>query len=96
MAVETAADRAIFLEDFGVTATWNTNSVKGIFDNVYAAEDVGGNVAFAVTQPRFLCKTADISAMAEGDTITIESVNYYVRIIMPDGTGMTDLALEKQ
>ena len=96
MAIETAADRAILLDDFGVSATWSSTSVKGIFDNVYAAEDVGGGVAFAMTQPRFLCRTADINGMAEGDVITIESVGYYVRIIMPDGTGLTELAMEKQ
>lgn len=96
MAVEIANDRAILLADFGVTVTWGLNTFTAIFDNMYTAEDLGGSVAIAMTQPKLLCRTADINGMAEGDSITVESVNYYVRVIMPDGTGMSELMLEKQ
>lgn len=96
MAVEIADDRAILLADFGIDVTWDAATFKAIFDNMYMAEDMGGSVAFAMTQPKLLCRTADISAMSEGATVTVESVNYSVRVIMPDGTGMTELMLEKQ
>jgi len=96
MAVELAGDREILLADFGVTITWSGSEITGIFDNMYTAEDVGGSIAFAMTQPKLLCRTADINGMAEGDVVVVEAVNYYVRIIMPDGTGMTELMLEKQ
>lgn len=95
MAVELAGDREILLADFGVTVSWTGTDFTAIFDNVYAAEDLGGSVSFAMTQPRLLCRTADVSGISEGTTVTVEAVNYYVRIIMPDGTGMTELALEK-
>jgi len=96
MAVESLDDRLFMLQDFGVAATWAGNSVTGLFDTAYSAEDVGGAVAFAMSQPRFLCRSGDITGMAEGEIITLEGATYYVRVIMPDGTGMTELALELQ
>lgn len=97
MAVETADDRSFLLADFGLDIAWSGGAnFTAVFDNMYTAEDVGGHVAFAMTQPKLLCRTADINGMAEGDTLTIEGAGYYVRIIMPDGTGMTELMLEKQ
>ncbi len=102
MAVESAADRAIFVsaDDFGVTASYtptggSASNVKGIFDNEYFETDAGGEVAFALQQPMFHCRTADVSSAAEGDAITINAVAYTVRNVRPDGTGMTMLILEE-
>ena len=77
MAVELADDRAIFLADFGVTATYTPSfgaekSITVIFDNEYLDVDVGGS-----------------------DVITISNVDYTIRVVMPDGTGMTEIMLEK-
>ena len=101
MAVESAADRAIFfdVDDFGTAATYTpdggaASTVNGIFDNDFIEVDAGGGVGVALQQPRFQCKTADISSAAEGDAIVISSVNYTVRIVQDDGTGMTTLVLE--
>jgi len=98
MAVESADDRAIFvgIDDFGVAATFNAATVNGIFDNEFVEVDAGGGVGFALQQPRFVCRTADVSAAAEGDTITINATGYTIRIVQDDGTGMTTLVLEKQ
>lgn len=98
MAVESAADRAIFLSanDFGVTATIGGSSVTGIFDNDFVEVDAGGGVPFAVQQARFLARTADVSAVAEGTTATISGTSYKVAVRQDDGTGMTTLVLEKQ
>ena len=54
MAVETAADRAIFIgvDDFGVAATYNGGTINGIFDNDFVEVDAGGGVGFALQQPR--------------------------------------------
>jgi len=95
MAVETADDRAIFVgvDDFGVAATYNATTINGIFDNDFVEVDA---VGFALQQPRFVCRTADVSTAAEGDTITINAVAYTMRIVQDDGTGMTTLVLEKQ
>lgn len=104
MAVESASDRAYMLNisDFGTTATYTlvaggVSSIVGIFDNEFFEADPQANVTYASAQPRFLVQTADLPSGADyGDSITINSVNYKVRIIQPDGTGMTTLVLEKQ
>jgi len=49
----------------------------------------------AIQQPRFLCRTSDVSSATEGDAITILGVAYTIRIVQDDGTGMTTLVLEK-
>lgn len=101
MPVETAADRAIFvdIDDFGTAASYTVQggtavTINGIFDNEFIEVDAGGNVGVAVQQPRFLCRTSDVSSATEGDAITINSVNYLIRIVQDDGTGMTTLILE--
>ena len=101
MAVESTADRAIFfdVDDFGTAATYTpdggaASTVNGIFDNDFIEVDAGGGVGVALQQPRFQCRTADVSSAAEGDAIVISSVNYTVRIVQDDGTGMTTLVLE--
>lgn len=98
MAVETDIERAIFVEvdDFAVAATYNGGTVNGIFDKEYLELDSGGSVAFAVNQPRFVCRTSDVSSAAEGDPIVISGTNYIVRVVQEDGTGMTTLVLEEQ
>lgn len=72
------------------------SSVNGIFDNDFVEVDAGGGVGFALQQPRFVCRTADVSTTVEGDSISINSVNYTIRIVQDDGTGVTTLVLEKQ
>ncbi len=98
MAVETADDRAIFIgvDDFGVAATYSGGTINGIFDNDFIEVEAGGGVGFALQQPRFLCRTADVINAAEGDAITISGISYIMRIVQDDGTGMTTLVLEKQ
>lgn len=101
MPVETADDREIMLADFGDTVLYTPVggtqvSIVGIFDNAYEAVDAGGNVPVALTQPHVLCRTADVSAAQEGDEMVINSVTYVVRVIMGDGTGFTDIMLERQ
>lgn len=102
MAVESATDRAVFvdIDDFGTAATYTPSgglaaTVNGIFDNEFIEVDAGGGVGVALNQPRFHCRTADVSSAAEGDTITIGGVAYTVRIVQDDGTGMTVLILER-
>lgn len=101
MAVELAADRAIFLADFGVTASYtpaggSASDITVIFDNEYLDVDIGGAVAFATQQPKVLCRDGQISGIAEGDQMVISGSTYIVRVVMPDGTGMTEIMLEAQ
>lgn len=102
MAVETADELAIFfaVDDFGVAATYTPSggspvTVNGIFDNEFFEADAGGNVAVAIQQPRFQCRTSDVASAAEGDAITINSISYIIRVVQPDGTGVTMLVLEE-
>ena len=62
MAVETDVERAIMLADFGESVTYtpsggSASTITGIFDKEYQAVDPGGEVAFAVEQPRLAVKT---------------------------------------
>lgn len=101
MAVETADDRAIMLAiaDFGVSASFTpvggtASDVIVIFDNAYEAVDIGGSVSFAATQPRVTCRTTDVPGVTEGATLAIDGTTYTIRVIMPDGTGITEMMLE--
>lgn len=102
MAVETDADRALFfsVDDFGVAATYTPDggspvTVNGIFDHEFYAADAGGTVTVAIEQPRFMCRTSDVSAAAEGDALTVNSTNYTIKVVEADGTGITMLVLEE-
>ena len=105
MAVETLDDRKVLLADFGVACTGSPTgggsvSFTAIYDAQHALEEAGGFVAFSLDQPRLTCVTSEVSTLAEGNTVTVpvDSVNtdYTIRVVMPDGTGITELALEKQ
>lgn len=102
MAVETATELAIFFDadDFGVAASYTRQgqsavTINGIFDNEFFEVEAGGEVAVAMEQPRFACRTSDVSSATEGDTININSVNYTIRVVQSDGTGVTVLVLEE-
>jgi hypothetical protein len=101
MAVETPDDRSYLLADFGVSVTYtpvggSASTLTGIIDNAYEQVDPGGSVSFAMTRPRLTCRTADLPNISEGATMVIDSVNYVVRVHMPDGTGFSELMLEAQ
>jgi hypothetical protein len=105
MTVETLSDRRFLIRDFGVEVSYQqvsgeSSTFKGIFDNEHSLEDVGGSVAFSIVQPRLTCVTADVQDVVEGDTITLPidgtDTEYVVRVAMPDGTGISELQLEKQ
>lgn len=98
MAAESAADRASFfdVDDFGVAGNYNSGTtVNGIFDNEYFLQAEGG-VGIESSNPAFLCRTADVSSAAHGDTLVVSSVSYAVVGVHPDGTGVTTLILEAQ
>jgi len=102
MAVESADDRAVFIDvdDFGSAGTFtpsggSASTVNGIFDNDFIEVDAGGGIGVALQQPRFHCRTADVSSAADRDAIVVGEVQYTIRILQDDGTGMTMLVLEK-
>ena len=44
--------------------------------------------------PQFVCRTSDVSSATEGDALVTGSVNYTIRDVIDDGTGMTTLMME--
>ena len=83
-------------DDFAVTATWNLTSVKGIFNNEYF-DEIGPGPGVESSNPVFICATADVTGIAEGDDITINGTTYkVVGPPQPDGTGVMTLQLQEQ
>ncbi len=96
MAVESAADRAVFLnsDDFGVSATWNSTTFDVLFLNSYELLTLFGIAVEAYNVSAYV-DDSKISGLARGDTFTVNSIGYKVRDVQPDGTGMTILVLSK-
>jgi hypothetical protein len=101
MAVETNTERAVFVAtgDFAQTATYtpfggSSSSISGIFDAPDGLVDLGGRVGITSDNPVFNCRTSDVASAAEGDALVTGGVNYTIRDVIDDGTGMTTLMLE--
>jgi len=103
MAIEGATERAVFFDtdDFAAASSYTStggsaSTVNGIFYNEFFEVDPLSGVGVVSAQPRFICATADLpSGAASGDAITVDSTAYTVRVIQPEGTGVTTLVLEK-
>lgn len=98
--IETADDRAGFVADFGISASWTvgavTSAVAGLFHN--------GSVRLGLDDgPDVLNRRASLSLPAasvpasagEGDVVVIDGVNYQVKSIERDGTGWCVVRLEE-
>ena len=106
MGVESAADRAVFVnpDDFGVTAYITQGggaevAVNGVFDNAHLMVDAG-EAGVSSTAPVITCRTADLALLGlgnarTGDTLRIAAISYTLTDVQPDGTGMTTLIMEK-
>ncbi len=103
MAIEGATERAVFfdIDDFATASSYtptggSASTLDGIFDSKFFEVDPISGVGVVSAQPRFICTTADLpSGAAAGDAITVDGTAYTVRVIQPDGTGITTLVLEK-
>ncbi len=83
------------VDEFAVNVTYAGGTIKGIFDNETIPVDAGGAVQVHQEQPRLACRTSDISSIAEGATMVINGVTYTAQAWVHDGTGMTEVQLEK-
>lgn len=79
-----------------VRATSTGSPFSGIFDNATVPVDAGGNVVVHQEQPRLTCRTTDLSWLSEGSVMTIAGVEYKAQAWIEDGTGVTEVQLEKQ
>lgn len=102
MGVESEKDILDFFEvdDFADVATYTPVGgrpicVNGIFDAPQASRNATDMMDITIPAPQFVCRTADVPNAADGDAIVIRSVNYQVRVVLTDGTGVSTLVLEK-
>lgn len=100
MSVETAADRAALLADFGVAATYTPAGgdpvpVTVIFDAAYLRAGSANDdmVGVSESMPEAIGRSTDFDGVAQDDTLTLVGIDYIIREIEPDGTGMTILRL---
>ena len=89
-------DLDIFLDDdeFAVDVIFNSVTIQGIFDNEFI-EAVEGEMGIETTVPQCQFKTSDVSTAVHGDTMIINSIDYNIIGIQPDGTGMTLILLSE-
>lgn len=102
MSLESYDDLGAFfiLEDFAISVNFLQNdvvigSVLGIFDNPQISRGINQDFDITIPQPRFTCRTTDLPSVQEGDKLSINSVQYYIRVQINDGEGVSTLSLEK-
>jgi voltage-gated potassium channel Kch len=102
MAFESYDDLGDFfgLEDFAIEAKFiksgkSVKILKGIFDNPQVARGMSDNLEITIPMPKFMCRTEDIPEAADGDKLKINGVEYYIRVEVNDGEGVSTLYLEK-
>lgn len=102
MPVESVADLSSMIDtdEFGAAATYTlsgggVSTVNVIFDNEFIETDLQTGVEIASQNPHVMCITADLPTdAANGDTLVLGLIEYTVRVLQPDGTGISTLMLE--
>ena len=83
-------------DELALSVTYDSTTIKGIFDNETVPVDMGGFVSVHQEQPRLTCRASDVPSIAEDQTMVISAITYKVRAWIHDGTGVTVVQLEKQ
>lgn len=83
------------VDEFATVVTYDGGSINGVFDNETIPVDAGGFAQIHQEQPRLTVRTADVPSIAEGEAMVISGVTYAVRAWIHDGTGVTEVQLEK-
>lgn len=97
MPLESAADRAEYLSEFGVEAVVKVNgrfktAITVIFDREYTTtSETEGRMPFALAQDTDIYS----EEIVQNDTLTVNDTTYYIINIRPDGTGWSELILSK-
>ncbi len=81
-----------FFQDLSVDATYNSATIKVLFDNVYIETE-----GVESREPQCICMSSDVSGAAHGDEIIISGTTYKIRGIHPDipSLDVTTLILSK-
>lgn len=77
--------------EFAVTAIYLGNSVQVIFDKAYIENYSIAGINTFITVP-----AASVAGIANGQSINVDGADYIVRNVLPDGTGILQVELEKQ
>lgn len=88
------------LDDFAREARFlqtgkSVKIIRGIFDNPQVSRGISDHLDITIPSPKFMCRTADIPDVADGDKLKIGAVEYYIRGEINDGEGVSTLLLEK-
>ena len=88
------------VSEHGTTAKYtpsggSVSEITVIFRHDYYLEDVG-NVGVETQQAVITVQTSKVPGIAHGDLIEIDSANYNVVGVRPDGTGISEIVLEAQ
>lgn len=101
MSVETAADRAAFIADFGIAVSWKVGAaapvaVAALFDSGTIVQDGQESVGWLNRRGTLTLPTATLpsGAGAETDVLVIDGATYQPKAMKPDGQGMTVVTLE--
>lgn len=86
--IESDDDRLDMLDDWD-PGTYKSNPIYGILENAYV--EVGGVESL---RPTYFVRDSDVPGIAQGDSISVNSVNYTVRGVQSDGTGFSLLVLQ--
>ena len=77
--------------EFADDATLGGVEVRGIFDEAYEVQDMGGDIASS--GPVFTLPSSAVPASVTGVPLVVKGKTYKVVEPMPDGTGVTMLRL---
>lgn len=102
MSLESYDDLGAFfiMDDFAIEAKFIQGGrlikiVKGIFDNPQIARGMNQDFDITIPQPKFTCRTADLPNVEDGDKLKVSNIEYYIRVQINDGEGVSTLSLEK-
>ena len=99
MALEELAE-FFEVDEHGTAANYtpsggSASAITVIFRHDYYLEDAG-NVGVETQQAVITVQTSKVPGIAHGDLIEIDSTNYNVVGVRPDGTGISEIVLEAQ
>lgn len=89
-AIEASINAACLGAIGNASMIWGATSVPVVFDAAFADP-----LGMSNSQPRATCASSLIAAMTVGASVSINSVNYTVQTIEPDGTGISTLQLRR-
>lgn len=102
MSLESYDDLGDFfvLDDFAIEVKFiqtgkSVKTIRGIFDNPQIARGMNNEFDITIPQPKFTCRTADLPNVEDGDKLKVNNVEYYIRVQINDGEGVSTLSLEK-